>query len=110
MKKVDITAYLDVLQVLLNMFHRDHHPNSYDFAQYLHVGHFFLGKAEQNVQFLMHARSIYSPDIEPSLPERLIQRSSVSGISTKKIRQLEVHDTLVIERKRGEIYSLKITR
>jgi hypothetical protein len=47
-KKVDITASLGVLQVLLHMFQRDLHLNSYKSAQYLRAGQFFWKKAEQN--------------------------------------------------------------
>ena len=39
---------------------------------------------------------------EPSLSERLVEKFSVSGFSVKKIRQSEVHDILVIERKRSK--------
>jgi hypothetical protein len=40
---------------------------------------------------------------ERSLSERLVEKFSVSGFSVKKIQQSEVHDILVIERKRSEI-------
>ena len=39
---------------------------------------------------------------EPSLSERLVEKFSVSGFSVKRMRQSEVHDILVIERKRSE--------
>jgi hypothetical protein len=67
MKKVDITASLGVLQVLLHVLQRDLHPNSHEYPQYLQARQFFWRKANRNGQSIKEKDPCWRKSEEKSI-------------------------------------------